>query len=58
MVTGVGHRGHDEAMVAGGREFSIHGRVVKCVGDAMEAMMKLFGGRSGVQHPWPSGGTI
>ena len=39
---GVGHIGHDEAMEAGGREFSLHGRVVKGVGhighdEAMEA---------------------
>ena len=32
MVKGVGHLGHDEAMEAGGREFSLHGRVVKGVG--------------------------
>ena len=43
---GVGHLGHDEAMEAGSREFSLHGRVVKGVGhlghdEAMEA-----GGRS------------
>ena len=46
VVKGVGHLGHDEAMEAGGREFSLHGRVVKGVGhlghdEAMEA-----GGRS------------
>ena len=42
VVKGVGHLGHDEAMEAGGREFSLHGRVVKGVGhlghdEAMEA---------------------
>ena len=42
MVKGVGHLGHDEAMEAGGRELSLHGRVVKGVGhlghdEAMEA---------------------
>ena len=42
VVMGVGHLGHDEAMEAGGREFSLHGRVVKGVGhlghdEAMEA---------------------
>ena len=42
MVKGVGHLGHDEAMEAGGREFSLHGQVVKGVGhlghdEAMEA---------------------
>ena len=42
MVKGVGHLCHDEAMEAGGREFSLHGRVVKGVGhlghdEAMEA---------------------
>ena len=40
MVKGVGHLGHDEAMEAGGREFSLHGRVVKGV-DTL-AMMKLW----------------
>ena len=29
VVKGIGHLGHDEAMEAGGREFSLHGRVVK-----------------------------
>ena len=38
----MGHLGHDEAMEAGGREFSLHGHVVKGVGhlghhEAMEA---------------------
>ena len=47
MVKGVGHRGHDEAMEAGGREFSLHGRVVKGVGhlghdEAMEAGGRQF----------------
>ena len=28
MVKGVGHLGHDEAMEAGGREFSLHDQVV------------------------------
>ena len=28
VVKGVGHLGHDEAMEAGGRKFSLHGRVV------------------------------
>ena len=42
VVKGVGHLGHDDAMEAGGREFSLHGRVVKGVGhldhdEAMEA---------------------
>ena len=42
MGKGVGHLGHEEAMEAGGREFSLHGRVVKGVGhlgheEAMEA---------------------
>ena len=42
MGKGVGHLGQDEAMEAGGREFSLHGRVVMCVGhlghdEAMEA---------------------
>ena len=43
MVKGVGHLGHEEAMEAGGREFSLHGRVVKGVGhlgrdEAMEVV--------------------
>ena len=29
---GMEHSGHDEAKEAGGREFSLHGRVVKGVG--------------------------
>ena len=37
MVKGVEHLGHDEAMEAGGREFSLHGRVVKGVGQRDEA---------------------
>ena len=46
-VKGVGHLGHDEAMEAGGREFSLHGRVVKGVGhlghdEAMEAGGRWF----------------
>ena len=47
MVKGVGHLGHDEATEAGGREFSLHGRVVKGVGhlghdEAMEAGGREF----------------
>ena len=47
MVKGVGHLGHDEAMEAGCREFSLHGRVVKGVGhlghdEAMEAGGREF----------------
>ena len=42
-----GHLGHDEVMEAGGREFSLHGRVVKGVGhlghdEAMEAGGREF----------------
>ena len=52
MVKGVGHHGRDEAMEAGGREFSIHGRVVKGVGhhgrdEAMEAGGREFEPRPG-----------
>ena len=52
MVKGVGHLGHDEAMEAGGREFSLHGRVVKGVGhlghdEAMEAGGHAFDPRPG-----------
>ena len=52
MVKGVGHLGHDEAMEAGGREFSLHGRVVKGVGhlghdEAMEAGGREFDPRPG-----------
>ena len=53
-LKGVGHLGHDEAMEAGGREFSLHGRVVKGVGhlghdEAMEAGGREFSlhGRGG-----------
>ena len=47
MVKGVGHLGHEEAMEAGGCEFSLHGRVVKGVGhlgheEAMEAGGREF----------------
>ena len=47
MVKGVGHLGHDEATEAGGREFSLHGRVVKGMGhlghdEAMEAGGREF----------------
>ena len=50
MVKGVGH--HDEAMEAGGREFSLHGRVVKGVGhlghdEAMKAGGREFDPRPG-----------
>ena len=50
-LKGVGHLGHDEAMEAGGREFSLHGRVVKGMGhfghdEAMEA-----GGRDFKHQP-------
>ena len=43
---------HDEAMKAGGREFSLHGRVVKGVGhlghdEAMEAGGREFDPRPG-----------
>ena len=46
------HLGHDEAMEAGGREFSLHGRVVKGVGhlghdEAMEAGARQFDPRPG-----------
>ena len=52
MVKGVGHLGNDEAMEAGGREFSLHGRVVKGVGhlgndEAMEAGGREFDPRPG-----------
>ena len=52
MVKGVGQLGHDEAMEAGGREFSLHGRVVKGVGhlghdEAMEAGGREFDRRPG-----------
>ena len=48
----MGHLGHDEAMEAGGREFSLHGRVVKGVGhldhdEAMEAGGREFEPRPG-----------
>ena len=51
-VKGVGHLGHDEAMEAGGREFSLHGRVVKGVeqlrhDEAMEAGGREFDPRPG-----------
>ena len=47
MVKGVEHLGHDEAMETGGREFSLHGRVVKGVehlghDEAMEAGGREF----------------
>ena len=44
MVKGVGHLGQGEAMEAGGREFSLHGRVVKGVGHLgrVEAMRALY----------------
>ena len=43
----MGHIGHDEAMEAGGREFSLRGRVVKGAGhldhdEAMEAGGREF----------------
>ena len=46
-LKGVGHFDHDEAMEAGGREFSLNGRVVKGVGhfdhdEAMEAGGREF----------------
>ena len=49
---GVGHLSHAEAMEAGGREFSLHGRVVKGVGhlghdEAMEAGGREFQPRPG-----------
>ena len=52
VVKGVGHHGHDEAMGAGGREFSLHGRVVRGVGhlghdEAMEAGCREFDPRPG-----------
>ena len=52
MVKGVGHLGHDEAMEAGGRKFSLHGRVVKGVGhlghdEVMEAGGREFDPRPG-----------
>ena len=52
VVKGVGHLGHDEAMEAGGREFSLHGRVVKGVGhlghdEATEAGGREFDPRPG-----------
>ena len=52
MVKGVGHLGYDEAMEAGGREFSLHGRVIKGVGhlghgEAMEAGGREFDPRPG-----------
>ena len=54
VVKGVGHLGHDEAMEAGGREFSLYGRV----GVGHLATMKLWrrevvssaSGRVGVGH--------
>ena len=50
VVKGMGHLGHDEAMEAGGREFSLHDRVVKGVGhlDHDEAMKA--GGREFSLH--------
>ena len=50
VAKGVGHLGYDEAMEAGGREFSIHGQVVKGVGhlDHDEAMKA--GGREFSLH--------
>ena len=52
MVKGVGHLGHDEVMEVGGREFSLHGRVVKGVGhlghdEVMEAGGREFDPRPG-----------
>ena len=52
MVKGVGHHGHDEDMEVGGREFSLHGRVVKGVRhlghkEAMEAAGREFDPRPG-----------
>ena len=52
MVKGVGHLDHDEAMEAGGRWFSLHGRVVKGVGhldhdEAMETGGREFEPRPG-----------
>ena len=57
----MGHLGHDEAMEVGGREFSLHGRVVKGVGqlghdEAMEAggrEFSLHGRSEGRGTPWP-----
>ena len=51
-ASSVGHHGHDKAMEAGGREFSLHGRVVKGVGHhghdkAMEAGGREFDPRPG-----------
>ena len=48
----MGHLGHDEAMEAVGREFSLHGRVVKgvehlCHDEAMEAGGREFDPRPG-----------
>ena len=54
VVKGVGHLGHDEAMEAGGCEFSLHGRVVKGVGHlGIDESMEV-GGREFI----PDRGTI
>ena len=45
MVKGAGHPGHDEATEAGGREFSLHGRVVKGVGHRGHDEATEAGGR-------------
>ena len=49
VVKGVGHLGHDEAMEAGVREFSLHGRVAKGVGHPGhdEAICREFDPRPG-----------
>ena len=57
----MGYLGHDEAMEAGGREFSFHGRVVKGVGyldhdEALEAggrECSLYGRVVKGGIPWP-----
>ena len=42
MVKGVGHLGHGEAMKAGGREFSLQGRVVKGVKTVISAIIIII----------------
>ena len=50
VVKGVAHLGYDEAMEAGGREFSLHGRVVKGVGHLRHDGVMEAGGREFSLH--------
>ena len=51
MLKGVGHHGHDEAMEAGGRKFSLHLRVVKGVGHHGHVEAMEVGGREFEPRP-------